>query len=292
MSSPTSVAAFQSLLTAFSSAPVLSHFDFNKPRVLQVDCLGFAMSAILSQPDDDGLLHPVSFLSRKLTLAERAQPIYDQELGVILAAFEEWRAWLVGTVTPVAVFSDHANLRYFMTSQRLTPRQARWASYLSSFHFQILHTPGKLNPADPPSRRPDFMDHNSSIPPVTLLRPFDLRDGLTVCSLSTSVSSIDVSFSLPSSDVRDLLLHSYHTDSFLSSLSTASPPSPYFFKGGLWWCRDRLFVPLSLCLKVLTSCHDSPSAGHPGSARMIALITRTFFWPSLRRDVLAFTVSV
>lgn len=63
LSSPRCVSSFQSLIQAFSSAPVLSHFDFCKPRVLQVDCSGFALSAILSQPDASGILHPVSFLS-------------------------------------------------------------------------------------------------------------------------------------------------------------------------------------------------------------------------------------
>lgn len=63
LSDPASVAAFHALIKDFSSAPVLLHFDFDKLRILQVDCSGFAMLAILSQPNGDGLLHPVSFLS-------------------------------------------------------------------------------------------------------------------------------------------------------------------------------------------------------------------------------------
>lgn len=153
--------SFSSLVKAFSSAPFLLHFDFAKPRVLQVDCLGFALSAILSQPDENQRLRPVSYLSRKLTPAEQRWQVHNQELGAIIAGFEEWRAWLVGTNAPVAVFSDHANLRYFMTSRKLTPRQVRWASYLSSFYFNILHTPGKQNPADPASRRPDYVPSSS-----------------------------------------------------------------------------------------------------------------------------------
>lgn len=52
---------------------------------------------------------------------------------MIHAAFKEWGVWLVGTNDPVLVFSDRANLQYFMRSQKLTPRQAYWAAYLSSF---------------------------------------------------------------------------------------------------------------------------------------------------------------
>lgn len=86
---------------------------------------------------------------------------------MIHAAFEEWRAWLVGTNEPVLVFSDHVNLQYFMKSQKLTPRQARWAAYLSSFWFHILHTPGKSNPANPPSCRPDYEQGLESRPLIT-----------------------------------------------------------------------------------------------------------------------------
>lgn len=84
--------------------------------------------------------------------------MHDQELGAIIACFEEWRPWLMGTEVPTLVFSDHSNLKYFMTAQALSAKQAQWASFLSEFSFDILHIPGKLNPADPGSRRPDYSD--------------------------------------------------------------------------------------------------------------------------------------
>ena len=125
--------AFKTLVSLFTSSPFLLHFDFNKPRILQVDCSGVALSGILSQTDDNNCLRPVAYYSKKLTPAEQRWQVHDQELGALVASFMEWRAWVVGTNSPVIVFSDHANLRYFMTAQHLTPRQARWAAYLSSF---------------------------------------------------------------------------------------------------------------------------------------------------------------
>jgi reverse transcriptase-like protein len=55
----------------------------------------------------------------------------------------------------VTVLSDHANLRFFMTTKELNRGQARWAEQLSAFDFQIEHRPGN-NPADAPSRRSDY----------------------------------------------------------------------------------------------------------------------------------------
>lgn len=145
------------------------HFDFNLPRVLHVDSSGYAYSGILSQKGQDGKLHPVAYFSRKLTPTERHWQVHDQELGSIVACFEEWRSWLMGTNEPTIVFSDHSNLRYFMTAQSLTAKQARWASFLSEFSFDILHIPGKLNPADAGSRRPDYSEGTQFTDRITLL---------------------------------------------------------------------------------------------------------------------------
>jgi hypothetical protein len=55
---------------AFTSAPILIHPDPAKPFIVETDASDFALGAILSQFGIDGLLHPVTFYSRKLTSAE------------------------------------------------------------------------------------------------------------------------------------------------------------------------------------------------------------------------------
>jgi hypothetical protein len=39
---------------------------------------------------------------------------------------------------------------------KLNGRQARWATFLASFDFVIEYRASKTNPADTPSRRPDY----------------------------------------------------------------------------------------------------------------------------------------
>jgi hypothetical protein len=130
------------------------HFDFFKSRILHVDSSKYALSAVLSQHDASGTLQPVSFFSNKWTEKESLWQCHDQELGAIVQAFVEWRAWLINTREPVEVFLDHANLKYFTSNQNLLDRQAQWAAFLSSFNFVIKHIPGRLNPADPPTFAP------------------------------------------------------------------------------------------------------------------------------------------
>ena len=68
---PAEQASFNALKVGLTSAPVLSMWDPERLTHLLTDASELAVSAILEQPDDTGLFHPVAFKSRKLTLPER-----------------------------------------------------------------------------------------------------------------------------------------------------------------------------------------------------------------------------
>lgn len=288
--------AFLVLKRLFSSTPFLLHFDFSKPRVLQVDCLGVALSGILSQTGDDNLLRPVAYFSRKLSPAEQRWQVHDQELGAIVSCFTEWRCWLSGTNSPVAVLSDHANLRYFMSSKQLTPRQARWASFLSMFSFEILHTPGKLNPADPASRRPDYVMGKEPGERVVLLGHRALSDNhsdsvLSLCSITSGSPADGLIFDPSFMPADDFTLHCLRTLYDLDELIRLRRPSVLRFEGGLWWWLDRLYVPAAFRVYLIGKMHGDPVSGHWGVFQTSDLLSRTFSWPNLRANVLRFTSS-
>jgi hypothetical protein len=56
------------------------------------------------------------------------------------------------------VLSNYNNLRYFITTKELSPKQARWAKELArfDFDFEIEYKPGQDNLADRPSRQPNY----------------------------------------------------------------------------------------------------------------------------------------
>ena len=89
--------AFEALGHAFVSSPILRHFDPERPPTLVTDVSDFAFAGILHQPDDDGFLHPVSYVSRKLSPAEINYEIYNKELLAIVESFRHMCAWLIGT---------------------------------------------------------------------------------------------------------------------------------------------------------------------------------------------------
>jgi len=54
--------AFEQLKTAFTTAPILCHFDPMLPTILEADSSDYALGAVISQHNpDNGVLHPVAF---------------------------------------------------------------------------------------------------------------------------------------------------------------------------------------------------------------------------------------
>ena len=156
--------AFARLQAAFTSAPLLRHFDPNLPIRLETDASEFGLAGILTQlQESNKQWHPVAFHSRKMIDAERNYETYDQELLAIVTMFKHWRHYLEGANNAVEVLTDHNNLKYFMGQPNLNGRQARWAMKLAGFDFFISHRPGKTNPADAPSRRPDYKGETLAI---------------------------------------------------------------------------------------------------------------------------------
>jgi hypothetical protein len=153
--------SFESLKAAFTTAPVLIHFDPSKKIRVETDASKFAIAGSISQQFDAGdgtkqHWHPVAFWSRKLTGAERNYSTHDGELLAIVACFKQWRHYLEGSRHTIEVLTDHNNLRYFMETKYLESRQARWAIYLATYDFEITYRKGASNSADAPSRRPDY----------------------------------------------------------------------------------------------------------------------------------------
>ena len=95
--------AFETLKKTFTTVPILIHPNFQKPFFLESDASDFALGAVLSQPSEDGRLHPLAFYSRKFMAAEINYEIHDNELLVIVDSFQEWRHFVSQIKPPKGV---------------------------------------------------------------------------------------------------------------------------------------------------------------------------------------------
>ena len=137
--------SFDTLKSCFTTAPILHYFDPTKPITVETDASDYAIGAVLSQPDNNNVLHPIAYYSKKFSPAEINYEIYDKEMFAIVSAFKEWHAYLEGAHYQVTVLTDHKNLEYFTTTKTLNRHQAHWSETLGNYDFVIKYIPGKKN---------------------------------------------------------------------------------------------------------------------------------------------------
>ncbi|KAH9263142.1 hypothetical protein BASA83_013529 [Batrachochytrium salamandrivorans] len=135
---PKQETSFKKLKDAFARPGFLAHPNDEQPFILETDASDFAISGVLHQHDQTNTLRPVAFYSRQMNNAERNYDIYDKELLAVVESFKHWRHLLQGGLHSVTVLCDHKNLEYFMSTKKLTRRQARWSLELSNILSLLL----------------------------------------------------------------------------------------------------------------------------------------------------------
>jgi hypothetical protein len=111
--------AFEMMVLAFMTAPILQHFDHSREVIIETDASEYVSAGVLSRGDDDGVLHPVAYDSKIHSPAECNYDIYDKELMAIIKALEEWRPECEGAEIPLQLYMDHKNLEYFISKRLL-----------------------------------------------------------------------------------------------------------------------------------------------------------------------------
>ena len=124
-------------------------------KILKTDASNFTIGACLYQIEDEQQ-RPIAYQSRKLSKLKKSYEVHDKELLVIVKALQDWRPYLADTEKPIQIYTDHKNLRNFVTTKQLNQQQVCWAKQLVNYKFQIHYKKGNENgEADALSRRPD-----------------------------------------------------------------------------------------------------------------------------------------
>lgn len=268
---PDQQTAFDRIKQTITSAPVLAIPNDDDPFKVECDASDFAIGAVLSQKQDD-LWKPIAFLSKSLSPAERNYEIWDREMLSVLTSLKEWRHFLLGARNVFEIHNDHRNLEYFRQPQNLNPRQARWYLKLRDFDFLLIHKPGStMAKADALSRRVDHMPegHNPENTQVTMLKPEWFRVLLTAEDIKTRIQQ---------------LYDKHHT--FVMQRLHAKDPR-FETEDSLVYRGGKIVIPNDTALigDIIESQHDNPSAGHPGRAKTLEKLSRTYWWKTMKRDV-------
>ena len=134
--------AFTLLKQLLSKRPVLAIFDTDGATYVQSDASDVGLGAALLQLES-GKLHPVRYLSRKLTGAERNYSTIEKECLAIVWAIQKLKVFLYGREFILLV--DNKPLVYLNEANLKNARVMRWAMFLQDWSFRVESIKGSDN---------------------------------------------------------------------------------------------------------------------------------------------------
>ena len=199
--------AFEELKQQLTSAPVLMMPDQTKPFHIECNASRYTSGAVLTQLVNNRDWHPIAFLSKTFDEMKHNYEIYDRELLAIIWVLEEWRHYIQGLGHTTIIYSDHQNLTFFRSAQKLNWRQAQWSLYLSEFDVKLLHQPGsKMIQSNALSQGPNLIPDQDTD-----------NQNLTLLPEHLSLNLLDVT-------LQDRILGLGQIDDFLTTFSITDPP--------------------------------------------------------------------
>jgi hypothetical protein len=283
--------AFEEMIFKYTTAPILRHFDHSREVVIETDASVFVSAGVLSQKDDEGVLRPVAFFSKKHSPGECNYNIYDKELMAIIKALEEWTPECEGAEHILQLITDHKNLEYFITKRLLNRRQARSTQFLPRCDYRIVYQPGKSNgKADALTRSPGDLpeggDERLKTMAQLVLKPENLPEQLRILA-SDLRKECSVQEQLEETSKRDKLvgriLDAIRQGTSMRGIMLAECSDN---NGNLYY-RGKRYVPEDpeLQLLLIEEHHDTPLAGHPGRSKTFDLLSRQDYWNTMRKQV-------
>lgn len=265
--------AFEQLKSALLAAPVLKLADTSRSFRVDTDASDNAIAGVLLQQDSqDEQWHPVAYVSRKLTAAERNYTAAERETLAVVYALESWRMYLFKHFD---VITDNMAVLYLRTKPNISKREARWVEFLADYDFTVRHRPGRSNIADPLSRRPDLEVNG-------LEYSLDVHPDTARCIAAGYEDDSELA------PIIQRLESSNHDAMHDRYLWKAADKRLYLLDTG----TVRLCIPQGpVRLQLLREHHDCLTAGHPGRDRTYLSISRYFYWPGMSKSVKNFVRS-
>lgn len=138
----------------------------------------------------------ISYGGRALTTQEQNWSTPELECLALIESIKYYHSYVAHR--PFTIFSDHKSLEFLMTKKKLTGKLLRWALYLQSFTFEVIHKSDKSNALA------DFLSRQTYSSPSNTNNDSNLS-GPSCCNLDTDQDSIVTEFIYDSENITPTL---------------------------------------------------------------------------------------
>ena len=179
----------------------------------------------------------------------------------------------------MVVLSDHKNLTYFRTTQKLNDWQAQWSLYLSEFNIKLIHMPKmKMIQLDTLSRHLDHRTNKSTRREDQIL----LTDDLFVNLLDIDLQECILNAKDLDTNIKNIIetIQKNGPTNLLNDITNwkieINRHKTIFYKGKNYIPRDQ-----DLQHDIVKMFHDHKTAGHLGKLETYNLVKVHYWWPGM-----------
>ncbi len=271
------IQAFRNLKKQISFTLVLRHFNLKRQTILKINASNYVKDEILSQYDDENILHLMIFYSKSMILAEINYHIYDKKLLIIIRCFKHWWLELKCTELLIQIFINHQALKIFMKNKQLSWHQVNYLNILSKFNFQIIFKSDKMNTKIDALIRMLLMNVSESAQRLedhfqTIL----ISDRVDVLSVESKanlyqwVHMINQTNELCSEYKQ--AMNDNKLKFHITKLKNCKIIDDVLFRKDLLWIFENMHT------KLLQEVHDQSSISHFNNKWIINLVQRFYYW--------------
>ena len=299
---PSCQTAFDQLKCFLIQSPILAYPNFSKEFTVETDASVKGLGAVLSQTQEDGKLHPVSYASRALSRVEENYAITELETLAVVWALTHFHHLIYGH--HVTVITDHTAVKAVLGTPNPSGKFARWWNKVygcGAKKVDIIYRPGRENSnADALSRMPHLPAPDQGVGEdevqVGIVRGDTTMDELLSADPTSQIP--DDFGSEQSKDANLEPLISYLRDGTLPSDDARSrkvlSQAPQFtlFQDILYILdtkrkdRLRVVVPAHLKQGILAEHHAGGMAGHFSGPRLYKTLEYRWWWQGMYTDAM------
>ena len=137
--------AFQTLKDKLVAQPILQLPNPKKTYILRTDAshIGIAATLLQSSGEEEPILCPVAYASRKLSTAEKNYSTVEQECLALVWGIQKFQFYLYGR--HFVIQSDNQPMLYLATASQMNAKLMRWSLLLQQYSFHVEHIKGSEN---------------------------------------------------------------------------------------------------------------------------------------------------